>query len=558
MPIMTKEHLVYVPLGGAGEIGMNMYLYGIGKGKRRKWIMVDCGVKFGDERDPGIDVIVPDTQFIEQYKKDLLAIIITHGHEDHLGAVTWLWPKLQAPVYCAPFAAELLKHKFAEKNLLNDIPLMVQPLGSRFDIGPFDIELVAVTHSIPEPASVVIRTSLGTVVHSGDWKLDRTPAIPPQMDEDRLREIGEEGVDVLVCDSTNVLSEGHSASETEVERELEKVIKSAKKRVAVTTFASHVGRLTSIVKAARACGRDVVLAGRAMHTISAAAQEIGLLKQAGYLLDQDAYDDIPRSKCLLVCTGSQGEARAAMARIASGSHPHIRFDKGDMAIFSSKTIPGNEKAVSAVFNDLAEQGVEIITSSEDAMIHTSGHPRQGELLEYYDWLKPAALIPMHGEMRHLDFHTRFAKKAGIEHTLRVTNGELTCLLPGPAKIIEDIDSGRTHIDGRLLVEAEKGPARMRRKLSFSGLIAISVCLSDRGALLTDPQIVLDGIPEYDEDGYLIEESLLEDIEDTIEQVPPKAARNDDIIIENIKRTTRRTCSDLWGKRPVVHVLVHRV
>ncbi len=553
----SKEELVYVPLGGAGEIGMNMYLYGIGRGKRRKWIMVDCGVKFGDDRDPGIDVILPDIRFIQEHKRDLLGIIITHGHEDHLGAVAWLWPQLQAPVYCTPFAAELIKNKLNEKNLLDETPLRVQPLGSRFDIGPFDIELVAVTHSIPEPASVVIRTSAGTVVHSGDWKLDRTPAIPPQIDENRLREIGKEGVDVLVCDSTNVLRQGYSPSEAEVAQGLEKIIRSAKKRVAVTTFASHVGRLTSVVKAARAVGRDVVLAGRAMHTVSAAAKEIGLLKDAGYLLDQDAYDDLPRNKCLLVCTGSQGEARAAMARIASGRHPHIKFDRGDMAIFSSKTIPGNEKSVSAVFNDLAEQGVEIITS-DDAMIHTSGHPRQGELLEYYDWLKPASLIPMHGEMRHLDFHTSFAKKAGIDHTLRVINGELTRLLPGPAKIIEDIDSGRTHVDGHLFVEADRGPARMRRKLSFSGLIAISVTLSDRGGLMTDPQIVLDGIPEQDAEGYLIEESLLDDIEDTIEQLPRKVLRNDDIVIENIKRVIRRTCSEVWGKRPVVHVMVHRV
>ncbi len=557
MPNKSQDHLVYVPLGGAGEIGMNMYLYGLGKGKRRKWIMVDCGVKFGDDRDPGIDVIVPNTSFMEKYKKDLLGIIITHGHEDHLGAVAWLWPKLRAPVFCTPFAAELLKNKLAEKNLIDETPLRVHPIGGRFDIGPFDIELVAVTHSIPEPASVVIRTSAGTVVHSGDWKLDRSPAIPPHMNENRFREIGAEGVDVLVCDSTNVLREGHSPSESDVAKGLEKIIRSAKKRVAVTTFASHVGRLTSIVKAARAVGRDVVLAGRAMHTVSAAAKEIGLLKEAGYLLDQDAYDDLPRNKCLLVCTGSQGEARAAMARIASGNHPHIRFDRGDMAIFSSKTIPGNEKSVAAVFNDLAEQGVEIVTSDE-AMIHTSGHPRQGELLEYYDWLKPKALIPMHGEMRHLDFHAGFARRSGIDHTLRVSNGELTQLLPGPAKIIEDIESGRTHIDGRLFVKADKGPARMRRKLAFSGLIAISITMSDRGVLQSDPQIVLDGIPEHDEEGYLIEESLLEDIEDAIEQLPGKAARNNDLVIENIKRTAKRTCSELWGKRPIVHVMVHRV
>lgn len=557
MPNKPQDHLVYVPLGGAGEIGMNMYLYGIGKGKRRKWIMVDCGVKFGDERDPGIDVIVPDISFIEKNKKDLLGIIITHGHEDHLGAVAWLWPRLQAPVYCTPFAAELLKNKLAEKNLLDDTPLRVQPLGGRFDIGPFDIELVAVTHSIPEPASVVIRTALGTVVHSGDWKLDRTPAIPPQMDENRLREIGGEGVDVLVCDSTNVLRPGHSPSEADVAEGLLEIIKSAKKRVAVTTFASHVGRLTSVVKAARAAGRDVVLAGRAMHTVSAAAKEIGLLQEAGYLLDQDAYDDLPRSKCLLVCTGSQGEARAAMARIASGNHPHIRFDRGDLAIFSSKTIPGNEKSVAAVFNDLAEQGVEIITS-DDAMIHTSGHPRQGELQEYYDWLKPKTLIPMHGEMRHLDFHVGFARQSGIENALRVSNGELTQLLPGPAKIIEDIESGRIHIDGRLFVEADRGPARLRRKLSFSGLIAVSVTLSDRGEVLSDPQIILDGVPEHDEDGYLIEESLFEDIDDVLEGMPKKALLQDDLVAESIRREVRRTCADLWGKRPIVHVMVHRI
>ncbi len=557
MPKQNDTQLVYVPLGGAGEIGMNMYLYGLGKGKKRKWIMIDCGVKFGDEQDPGIDVIVPDTSFIEQYKKDLLGIIITHGHEDHLGAVGWLWPKLKAPVYCTPFAAELLKGKLSEKGLLRDVPLRVQPLGSRFDIGPFDIEMVAVTHSIPEPASIVIRTQAGTVVHSGDWKLDRTPSIPPMMDETRFREIGEEGVDVLVCDSTNVLGKGHSPSEAEVAIGLEKIIKSAKKRVAVTTFASHVGRLTSIVKAAQKCGRDVVLAGRAMHNVSAAAKEVGLLKDAGYLLDQDAYDDLPRNKCLLVCTGSQGEARAAMARIASGRHPHIKFDKGDMAIFSSKTIPGNEKAVAAVFNDLAEQGVEIITN-DDAMIHTSGHPRQGELQEYYSWLKPAALIPMHGEMRHLDFHTRFAEKSGIAKTLRVTNGELTQLLPGPMKIIDDIEHGRTHIDGNVFVKDDESPARYRRRLSFAGLVAVSITVDKHGVLSSEPKIVLDGVPLEDAEGYLIEDTVLDDLEDAIEKLPHKARRDNDVIAEAVRRSVRRTCSEVWGKRPITHVLVHRL
>jgi len=377
------------------------------------------------------------------------------------------------------------------------------------------------------------------------------------MDETRFREIGEEGVDVLVCDSTNVLGKGHSPSEADVAIGLEKIIKSAKKRVAVTTFASHVGRLTSIVKAAKKCGRDVVLAGRAMHNVSAAAKEVGLLKEAGYLLDQDAYDDLPRSKCLLVCTGSQGESRAAMARIASGRHPQIKFDKGDMAIFSSKTIPGNEKSVAAVFNDLAEQGVEIVTN-DDAMIHTSGHPRQEELQEYYSWLKPDALIPMHGEMRHLDFHTRFAQQSGIKRTLRVTNGELTQLLPGPMKIIDDIPVGRILIDGTIFTSQDESPARYRRRLSFAGLVAVSITVDKRGALSSEPQIVLDGVPLEDADGYLIEDTVLDDIEDAIENLPQKARRDDAVIAESVRRAVRRTCSEVWGKRPITHVLVHRL
>ena len=553
----AKSTLVYVPLGGAGEIGMNMYLYGIGTERKRKWIMIDCGVKFGDERDPGIDLIVADTSFIEEERHNLLGIILTHAHEDHLGAVSWLWPRLEAPVYCTPFAAELLKGKLSEAGLLDEFPLRVQPQGARFELGPFDIELVCVTHSIPEPNAIVIRTDAGTIVHTGDFKLDDHPSIPPMMDIKRLREIGKEGVDVLVCDSTNVLGKGASPSEKEVGENLFEIIKSAKKRVAVTTFASHIGRLTSIVKAARAAGRDVVLAGRAMHKVSQAAKEVGLLKDAGYLLDQDAYLELPRNKVLLVCTGSQGEARAAMARIASGNHPQIRFDKGDLAIFSSKTIPGNEKSVSAVLDNLAEQGVDIITAS-DAVIHTSGHPRQEELAEYYSWLQPSQLVPMHGEMRHLTFHADFARKQGIEHTLRVTNGEMAQLLPGPARIIDDVPTGRTHIDGRLLVSSVLGPARFRRKLSFAGIIVVTLAMRDNGQIMTDPQVVLDGIPQTDASGYAMDELMLDYIDDTLDSMPRKLRRNDDQVIETLKRSIRRVCMDNWGKKPVVHVMIHRL
>ncbi|HHI82089.1 MAG TPA: ribonuclease J, partial [Rhizobiales bacterium] len=513
--------------------------------------------KFGDERDPGIDVMVPDTTFIESERHNLLGIVLTHAHEDHLGAVAWLWPRLQAPVYCTPFAAELLKGKLEEAGLLNAVPLRVQPMGARFSLGEFDIELVSVTHSIPEPNSVVLRTPAGTIVHSGDWKIDATPAIPPYMDEKRLREIGDEGVDVLVCDSTNVLSKGASPSEAVIAKNLEKIIRSAKKRVAVTTFASHVGRLTSIVRAARAAGRDVVLSGRAMHKATEAAREVGLLKDAGYLLDQEAYNELPRDKVVLVCTGSQGEGRAAMARIAAGRHPVIKLDKGDVAVFSSKTIPGNEKAVAAVLDDLAEQGVEVITSS-DALIHTSGHPRQDELIQYYSWLKPAALVPMHGEMHHLEAHVKFAMDNDIEHAVRVTNGEIAQLLPGPVKIIDDAPCGRTHIDGRLMVTSVDGPARKRRKLSFAGLAAISLSVNGKGRMRDDPQIVLDGIPETDEDGELIEDIIYDEILDAFDAMPAKARLDDDLLAETIRRAARRAFGMVWGKKPVVHVLVHHL
>ena len=351
-----QSELVFLPLGGAGEIGMNMYLYGHGSGRNRQWLMIDCGVKFGDEKDPGIDVIVPDISFIEQDVDALQAIILTHAHEDHMGAIPWLWQRLKAPVYCTPFAAELLRRKLAEFDLLDVVDIRVIELGDRFAVGDFDIEFVSVTHSIPEPAAIAIRTAAGTIVHSGDWKLDRGPVIEPFIDEARFREIGDEGVDVLVCDSTNVLREGHSPSERDVADTLTAVIENAPGRVAVTTFASHVGRISSAIRAARATDREVVIVGRAMRNVIEAAREVGLMSELGTFVEDEAYGFLPRDKTLLLCTGSQGEARAALARIANDAHPTVHLDKGDVVVFSSKTIPGNEKAVAAVVNALAVQG----------------------------------------------------------------------------------------------------------------------------------------------------------------------------------------------------------
>ncbi|MGB7204577.1 MAG: ribonuclease J [Anderseniella sp.] len=546
-----------MPLGGMGEIGMNAYAYGYGSASRRKWIMVDCGVKFGDEMDPGIDVILPDTRYLEAERKSLLGIFLTHGHEDHLGAVAWLWPQLRCPVYCTPFAAELLKRKLAEAGLLGEVPLRVVPLGGTIEIGDFSVEFVSVTHSIPESSALYIKTPAGKVLHSGDWKLDPKPTIAPLMDIDRLKQIGDEGVDALVCDSTNVLREGHSPSESEIADNLAHIIAEAKGRVAVTTFASHVGRITSVAQAARANQREVVLAGRAMHNIVAAAMEVGLLKEGNSFRDQTEYGYLPRDKVVLLCTGSQGELRAAMARIAADNHPDITLNKGDLVIFSSKTIPGNEKSVATVLNRLAEQEIDVITS-DDALVHTSGHPRQEELRLFYSWVKPKLLVPMHGEMRHLVKHRAFATECGIPATAQVMAGEILRLAPGEATIVDEVPAGRIHVDGRILVPSVDGPARKRRKLSQVGLVAISLVIDGNGRLVDDPQAKLDGLPEETSSGEEFFELVLDVVDEVYESIPRKRRLIDEVVEEKIRQTVRSRVDNEWGKKPIVHVLIHRV
>lgn len=549
--------LVLLPMGGMGEIGMNAYAYGLGTGAKRKWILVDCGVKFGDERDPGIDVILPDISYLESQAKNLLGIFLTHGHEDHIGGIAWLWPQLRCPVYCTPFAAELVKRKLAEAGLLGEVPLRVVPVGGTVEVGDFSVEYVSVTHSIPEPAALAIRTAAGTIVHSGDWKLDPTPTIPPLMDIDRFKQIGNEGVDVLVCDSTNVLREGHSPSESEISDNLANIMGEAKGRVAITTFASHVGRITSIAQAARANGREVVVAGRAMHNIIAAAREVGLLKEGNSFRDQTEYGYLPRDKVVLLCTGSQGEPRAAMARIAADNHPDITLDKDDLVIFSSKTIPGNEKSVGELLNKLAEQQVEVITS-DDALVHTSGHPRQDELRQFYGWVKPKLLVPMHGEARHLMKQRQFAIECGIPETAAVMAGQVLRLKPGDAKIVDDVPGGRVHVDGRIIVPSVDGPARKRRKLAHVGVVAVSLVIDGNGRMVDDPQAVLDGLPEDTGVGYEFFELVLDVVEEVFESIPRKRRQNDEVVEEKLSQSIRRRVETEWGKRPIVHVLIHRV
>ncbi len=543
--------LVLLPLGGIGEIGMNCYCYGIGHSDDREWLMVDLGVKFGGEAEPGVDVVLPDVSFIASNKKRLKGLVITHAHEDHIGAIPWLWSQLKCPIYCTPFASELIAHKLREHGLDEVVKLHIFPQGSKFKVGSFDLEYVAVTHSIPESCALYIKTEQGNVMHSGDWKLDPTPMLGQSYDEKRFREIGDEGVDVLVCDSTNVLREGHSPSERDVAAALTDIVAHAEARVVVTTFASHVERISCAVRAARANGREVVIAGRAMRNTIEAARKCGYLKDAGAFLDEEAFGYLPRDKIMLLCTGSQGESRAAIARIAEDQHPRISLDAGDMVIFSSRTIPGNEKEVSAVHNNLANVDVEIITS-DDALVHSSGHPRQGELKKMYEWLRPRALVPMHGEPRHLRAHVNFAKANGIAETLILKDGAIARLCPGPIANIDEAAGGVLHVDGKLIVPALDGPAKQRRKLSVVGVIFVTAVIDESLQLADDLIILTDGLPKG------IEDELEEAAERAFDSMPKPRRKDDAIVAETIRTNIRRQAEQIWGKKPICKVVVVRV
>lgn len=546
-----SNDLVLLPLGGVGEIGMNCYCYGVGPADNREWLMVDLGVKFGDETEPGIDIVLPELGYIIGERRRLSGLVLTHAHEDHLGAVAWLWPQLNCPVYCTPFAAQILANKLKERGLEDDVPVRIKPVGSRFQAGSFSLEYVSVTHSIPEPAALLIETKQGRVLHSGDWKIDRTPVMGGPFDEPRFREIGAQGVDALVCDSTNVFREGFSVSEAEVAATLDRIVGEARGRIAITTFASHVERISSAVASARKAGREVVIAGRAMRQTIEAARSCGYLRDAGSFLEEEAFGYLPQDKIMLLCTGSQGEPRAAIARIAEDNHPAIALDEGDLVVFSSKTIPGNEKAVSAVHNNLARLGVDVITS-DDALVHTSGHPRQDELKLLYEWLKPRAVVPMHGEPRHLLRHVELAEEAGIAETLMAENGDLIRLCPGPAQIVDEAPAGRLHVDGKLIVPAIEGPAKFRRKLSFVGIVVASLVIDQKGTLAADIELVADGLPAD------LGEKLRDVAEEAFESLPRPRRQNDETITETVRTAIRRAADAEWGKKPICRVLLHRL
>jgi ribonuclease J len=550
-----RNELVFVGLGGLGEIGMNLYLYGYGAPDARKWLMVDCGITFPEgEFDPGIDVILPDVRFIEENRGDLVGILITHAHEDHIGAVIELWPRLKAPVYATPFTAGMLRAKLAEWGGDLQIPINVVQLDSRFKLGPFDVELVTLAHSIPEMSAVALRTPQGLVFHTGDFKFDATPVIGTPLDETRLKRLGEEGVQALIIDSTNAFREGASPSEQDVAKSLAEIIAKAKTRVAVTTFSSNVARIKAVAEAARAANRQVVVAGRALHRVIEVSVDTGYLPQGFRFLDQDQFKTLPRRDIVLLCTGSQGEQRAALARIAEEEHPEISFDKGDIVIFSSRTIPGNEKAVGRIQNNLARAGCDILTDNE-ALVHVSGHPRRDELRRMYSLLRPKVVVPMHGEARHLKAQAQLAREQGAETVFTVQDGEIVRLAPDPA-VIDDAPVARLFRDGRLLVPEADGPVRARRKLAAVGIVMVSLCLSRRGELMAEPLAELDGVPAETADGEEMLDVVLDAVDGTWRSLPGPGRKSPHLVSEAVRRAVRSAVAQVWGKKPICKVLVN--
>ena len=547
--------LVFAPLGGVGEIGMNLSIYGVGDEHWRMWIAVDLGVSFAaEEHLPGVDLILPDVRYLVEERKNLAGLVLTHAHEDHFGALIELWPRLKVPVYATPFTAALLEAKCASDPGAPEIPVTVVPLRGRFKVGPFDIEMVTMAHSIPEANALIIRTAAGTVLHTGDWKIDPTPILKDPTDEKKLRALRDEGCLAVVGDSTNAVREGQSPSETDVARTIAELVKTARGRVAVTTFASNVARLRAVADAARAADREVVVIGRAMERIVQIARETGYFEGVQDFRPMDAYGYLPPSKVVALCTGSQGEPRAALSRIAEDQHPEVTFSRGDRVIYSARTIPGNEKAVGRVINLLIEQGIEVITDRTH-LVHVSGHPRRAELEQLIGWVKPKIVIPVHGEALHLSEHAALARRCGVPEVIQCRNGDLVRLSPNPS-LIDEVPAGRLYKDGTLLIEAEARTVADRRRLSFAGAVSVALALTDKGDLIEDPSVGLIGIPERDRDGGLMIEVAENAVLETLESLPRASRRDPDAVAEAVRRAVRAAVAERWGKKPMcqVHVL----
>jgi len=549
----TRDDLYFLPLGGTGEVGLNSYLYG----HAGSWLLVDFGISFADERQPGVDILLPDPSFIAERREQLAGIVVTHAHEDHLGALPYLWDRLRAPIYTTPFTAAVLRRKFAEFGLTESVELIELPQGARFEVGPFDLEFITVTHSVPEANMLVLRTEAGTTLHSGDWKLDAEPLVGASYNRERLAQLADEDVRALVGDSTNALTPGHSGSEAAVRESLVNLIDGLMQRVAVTCFATNVARLDTVARAAEACGRRLALVGRAMNTIVRAAQDVGYLQDLPPLVDEREIESVPRDQLLLLITGSQGEARSALSRIAHDTHPVAELDSGDAVIFSSRMIPGNEKAIHGVQNQLLLNGIDVLTE-EDHFVHVSGHPCQDELRQLYDWVRPQVAVPMHGEPRHLLAHERLARACRVPETCVPADGRCLRLAPGPSEVVGEVPVGRIAVDGELLNPTDRGPVRERRKLAFQGAAVLTLTVDPDGHIEGDPQLSVYGLVPDSEEGAEMADTVLNAVERAVERLPRRDRAKDGSVRETARLAVRRTLNRITGRKPLADVHLVRL
>ena len=538
-----KNELLFCALGGSGEIGMNVNLYGT----RGKWLMVDCGITFADPAYPGIDVILPDLQFIEDRLEDLVGIVLTHGHEDHIGSLPYLAEDLGVPLYATPFTAGLIRGKLEEEGSVNRVKLKVMKMNERFDLKPFGITFVPMSHSIPESCALLIDTPEGKVFHTGDWKLDPTPVIGKPATPDELKAIGDAGVDVLVCDSTNVFNNEASGSEASVRKGLAEAVAKAKGRVMVTSFASNAARLQTLGQVARETGRKLCVTGRSLDRILKVSRQTGYLTDFPETVDPDTAMRLPRNKILIVATGGQGEPRAALSRVAEGSHT-ISVEPGDTVIFSAKQIPGNEVAVGRIQNLLAAKGVEMVTERQ-AHVHVSGHPGRPELAQMYEWIRPELLVPVHGEMRHMMEHARYGLAQGVPQSIVQSNGDVVRLLPGKAKKVGTAPVGRLVLDGDVILPSDGSTINERRKLALNGQISVAVALKD-GRLVGRPQVKLQGVPVEDERDAFVGEAI-----EAAAQASRSTKRGIDRAREDVRLAVRKVATQWTGKKPIVDVLL---
>ncbi|MEP9353683.1 ribonuclease J [Xanthobacter sp. KR7-65] len=554
----STDELVFAPLGGVGEIGMNLGLYGFGPRKARRWLVVDLGMSFAGEEAPGVDLVLPDIRFLEAERKNIVGLILTHGHEDHIGAVLDLWPRLKCPIFTTRFTAGLMEAKRAgEPGAPSELPITVVRSRQPLEIGPFIVEFIPVAHSIPDSHAIAIRTAAGLVLHTGDWKLDPTPLIGEPTDTARLTALGDEGVRAIICDSTNAIREGISPSEAEVAASLTAIVGKAKHRVAFTTFSSNVARIRAIADAARANGREVVLVGRALERVIGVAREQGLLDGVPAFRTAEAYGFLPRDKVVAILTGSQGEPRAALRRIADDDHPEIALSPGDLVVFSSRTIPGNEKVVNHIINALIKRGVEVLTD-RSALVHVSGHPRRGELEQMYRMVRPQVAVPVHGEALHLHEHALLAKSLGVPEVVTCYDGHVIRLAPGPAERVDDLPFGRLYKDGRLLLADGARAIPERRKLGYVGAVSIAVAVDRQGGLAGDPSVEITGVPERGEGGIDMLDHVLDTVVATLDHLPKARRRDPEALAESLERAVRSAVNAVWGKKPVCHVHVLEV